>query len=354
MSSANDKKPFELQKKVYVITYKEWFFTLFVFIVILVTLFPKDLLKQQIMAEKSNYDLSMLYLKNLIAHHPKDESLILALATQSEKSGKIDMAVRLSELLLKSKNEKIRNQALLLTYKLKKRIYFYLKDEKKKKHYKKELAKLFTTIYERKLYNPKEVHKWYKEALFVENKKAEYHFLTQILKQEPNNIELLQNAYYLALALNKEKSALRFLHALQQYDTHHAKKWILQEYYTYMQFHKYDQAEALLQKYAKKDLKISMILGDFYLYRKKYEKASKVYLELYKKTQNKKFFKKALNALLAGKKTNQAVKILKQYEDLFIYDSELSSFILKVYLQSGKLDDAARFGDKLLQRKYRK
>ena len=75
-------------EKVYVATYKELIFTFIVFSIILIVLYPKDLLKEQILAEKSNYDLSMLYLENLLDHDPNNESLMLILAEQSLRTGK--------------------------------------------------------------------------------------------------------------------------------------------------------------------------------------------------------------------------------------------------------------------------
>ncbi|MDQ7066894.1 MAG: hypothetical protein Q9M40_02205 [Sulfurimonas sp.] len=109
MSYADDKI-----KKVYVITYKELIFTFLMFSVILIVLFPKDILKEQILAENSNYDLSMLYLKNLLKHSPEDESLMLILAEQSLRSGKRDLSLRLLELLLQSKNVEYRHKAHIL------------------------------------------------------------------------------------------------------------------------------------------------------------------------------------------------------------------------------------------------
>ena len=131
----------------YVVTYKELIFTFSVFVVILFVLYPKDLLKEQILSEKSNYDLSMLYLKNLLEHEPENESLMLILAEQSLRSGKRDLSLRLLNLLLKSKNTEYRHKATLLSYELKKDNYYYFKDADKQAQAKEELRRV-EAIYE--------------------------------------------------------------------------------------------------------------------------------------------------------------------------------------------------------------
>ena len=50
-------------EKKYVGTYKEIALMFISFSIVLFFLYPKDMLNKQILSEKSNYDLSILYLK---------------------------------------------------------------------------------------------------------------------------------------------------------------------------------------------------------------------------------------------------------------------------------------------------
>ena len=118
-------------EKVYVITYKELIFLFVSFIIILIILYPKDRIKEQILAENSNYDLSMLYLENILEHEQDNEELLLTLAQKSLKLGKKDLSLRLLELVLKSENDDYRNRATMLSYDLKKDDYFYYKSKRR-------------------------------------------------------------------------------------------------------------------------------------------------------------------------------------------------------------------------------
>ena len=123
MSSVNNSKE-------YVASYKELIITFLVFCIILFMLYPKDLIKEQILAENSNYDLSMLYLKNMLKNDPSNESLMLLLASQSLRSGKKDLAYKLLELLHNSKDKTVRYKAFRESYILAKEDYFYFEFQK--------------------------------------------------------------------------------------------------------------------------------------------------------------------------------------------------------------------------------
>ena len=170
MSSVNSDE-FE---EVYVVTYKELIFISVVFAIILIVLYPKDLIKQEIASERSNYDLSMLYLKDLLKHSPKDESLKLILAEQSLRSGKKDISLNLLNELIYSKNKKRRYKALLLNYELRKTDFFTIKNILKKDKEKELLKELFSLIYKQKIYNIEKLDYWYNEAVFNQHFEAMY------------------------------------------------------------------------------------------------------------------------------------------------------------------------------------
>lgn len=344
-------------KKSYVITYKELIFTFVVFTMILIILFPKDILKEQILAENSNYDLSMLYLKNLLKHSPEDESLMLILAEQSLRSGKKDLTIRLLDLLHMSKNRENRDKATLLSYELKKEDYFYLKDHDKQQKQMKELRTLFSRIYLHKMYDNNQTKKWHDESLFSGNATSTYFFTKKLLKDDAINVKLLEEAYYLSLKLNKEKDSRKYIQLLSKHDKENAAKWLDDEYYMYVKYKQYNKAEKLLKEQVEVgSLKWEIRLADYYLMRKSFVKASNIYVKLFKNENNYKtkrdYFYKATGALQAGSLFAKASELAHKYENSYIKDRAARDYILKLYISTGNLDYAANLSKKILKKDY--
>jgi len=346
------------KEKPYVITYKELFFTFLVFSAILIVLYPKEMLKEQILAESSNYDLSMLYLKNLLVHSPKDETLMIILAKQSLLSGKKDLSLRLLQLLVQSKDKKIHKEATLLSYKLEKENYFYYQDSGQKKQQKKTLEKLtqlFELIYTEKIFD--DIEYGYREATFVNNRGARHLFLKQKLQNEPFNITLLEEDYYLEKSLKHWKDAFKTLQLLQNLDIENKHKWILAEYYTYMDTKKYIEAENLLKRYSDTSTYFSTKLAKFYYMRKKYLKASQVYMQLFKNennySQKKNYFFKALEVLQGSDDMNQAAYLAHKHENYYLNDRFVRTKIVKLYVTVGRLDLAQKLSIKIMNRGFK-
>ncbi len=340
-------------EKSYVITYKELVFTFVVFCVILFVLYPKDLLKDQILSEKSNYDLSMLYLKNLIEQEPENEELMLILAEQSLRTGKKDLSLRLLELLLESENEDYKNRAILLTYELKKDDYFYYKDENKKAIEKEKLRKIFLTIMDNQLYNRENSSVWYAEALFFENYKYMYLFIDDVLAKDPDNFELIKQAYYISIALSHKDDSLKYIIQLAEKDTQEQDKWLTAEYYMLVKYKLFNEAEILLSEHSKDSIEWKNRYADFSLMRKSYEKSSSLYMELYNQTQSyrekRAYFYKAINALQAGNYLKKASHLAHKYEKHYISDVNARKYILKLYIATGYLNYATSLSNKILK-----
>lgn len=345
------------QEKSYVITYKELVFTFVVFSIILFVLFPKDLLKEQIISEKSDYELSMLYLKNLLRYSPDDESLMLILATQSLRSGDKKLSISLLDRLIKSKDQHIRYQATLLDYDLEKEEYFYLKDPSEKRAKRKKIRKLFILIYKNKMYDAKELEKWYKESLFAQVDYATFDFLEQKVKKTPYNVKLLENTYYFAQKLKHRRKSLKYLKLLQQYDVTNRDKWIKAEYYMYVNHKEYAKAEKLLLKYADTSDAWKNKLAEFYIMKRKFMEASNIYVALFETSVGykvkRKYFYKSVKALQAGSLFNSATNLAHKYEKFYFKDREARSFILKIYLASGRLDYADKFSKKIFKSEFK-
>lgn len=344
--------------KNYVVTYKELAFMFIVFCTILVVLYPKDLLKEQILSEKSNYDLSMLYLRTLLEHDPENESLMLILAEQSLRSGKKDLSLRLLDLLLSSKNQNYRNKATLLSYELKKDDYYYIKDERLLYEQKEALRKLFLNIVSHEMYTEENIDYWYNESIFLQEDAAMYVFVKKKLLKDESNIALLEVAYYLSSKFRKPEESWKFMELLSKYDEARKDKWLLDGYYMLINNQRYDKAQELLFERADKSPEWKMRLAEFLLMRQQYVKASNFYMEMFEATneygQKKKYFMQAMHALQAGNEMQRIAALAKAHEALFIKDVEVRKFLLKVYLATGNLDAAVVLSKKILQREKKR
>ncbi len=342
----NDEKHF------YVVEYKELVFIFAIFIFIFFALFPKDLLKEQIVSKDNDYELSMTYLRNLIKKDPKNESLKLILAQKALQKGDINLSSTLLESLDKSQNNQVSTTALLLNYDLLKQRYFETKDEEKRKELKKKLFVLFVRIYANKLYD-NDIKRWYEESVFVNFPQATYYFIQQLINKDPSNIAYLKDGYYLALKYKEKQKAQYYLNLLLLYDKKNIFTWITDKYYLLTQEKKYKQAEALLKK-APQEKKYQKMLAELALVSQQFNIAVKRYMKLFENAktydEKKNYFKKILSSLVAAKRYNRAVEFTKENENLFLKDKEMRVFILKSYLAAGKVKEANKFSKKILKK----
>jgi len=353
MSYANKNNFDEENEEVFVVTIKELIFIGIVFVVILFVLYPKDIIKQQIVSEQSSYDLSMLYLKNLLKYSPKDESLKLILAEQSLRSGDIEESLSLLDILIYSQNPKIRSKALLLSYELRKSAYFKADNELKKRELARELKKLFYYIYSQKIYDEKKFDYWYREAVFNKHYKAAYYFLKKELLIKPKDISFLEMGYFLATKFKDEENAQKYIVSLIKYDIKHQDKWATAYYYYLINHKRYKEAKKIVERFGHLSQAWTIRLAEFYAMRKFYKKASKIYLQLFEKEKEyekkKEYFFKAVSNLQAGGYYQKSAKIARKYQHNYYNDIEVRQFLLKLYLQTNHLDYAVELSKKILK-----
>jgi len=343
--------------EVFVVTIKELFFIGAVFVIILFVLYPKDIIKQQIVSEQSSYDLSMLYLKNLLKYSPKDESLKLILAEQSLRSGDIKHSLELLDQLIFSPNPKINSKALLLSYELRKSEYFKTDNTVRKDEIKRVLKQLFYSIYEKKLYDEKKFDYWYKEAVFNQHHEASYHFVKKELEVHPNDIAFLEMAYFLANKFKDEKNAQKYIVLLIKYDTKHQDKWATAYYYYLVNNKHYKKARKIVERFGSLSIVWTNRLAEFYAMRKYYKKAATVYKKLFKQEKEyekkKEYFFKAVANLQAGGYYQQSANLARKYQHYYYKDLEARQFLLKLYLQTDHLDYAVDLSKKILKSMFK-
>ncbi len=346
--------------KAYVATYKELIFIFVVFIAILVVLNPKDLIKEQVLSEKSNYDLSILYLKNILEQEPENEEIMLLLAEQSLSNGDKDLSIRLLGLLLQSKNKLIRTKVTFLSYDLLKDDYYYLenKDETELLKMKDRLKELLLKIIDDNVYEEEDIRKWYDEAVFLDYDFAKYVFIKQLLAKDTQNVELIKIAYYLAVEFKNVNDTTDYIHRLAQYDIENSDKWKRDEYYTLIMQKQYERAEVLLLVYSETSLEWKIRLAEFYLMRAKYKKASKIYIDLFNASsdyiEKKNYFFKAARALQGGNLLKETAALARSYESYYAKDREVRNFLLKIYMATGYLDYAFILSKQILDKETSK
>ena len=344
------------RKKIYVATYKEIIIGFIVFVLILIILYPKDMLQKQVLSEQSNYDLSVLYLKNMLKNDPSNEALMLSLAKQSYLAKKKDLSFKLLALLRNSKNEQTRAKAYKLSYEIAKEDYFYLKKMHKTEALSKKYAqlhKIFSAIITEHFYTKDEVEKLYKESYFLNDKKSAYLLVQELLQQRPHDIKLLKDAYFLSYALQEYKASMHYLDLLYAEDSTNRTKWLDEKYFLLTKHFQSREAEAYIIARAQTSAYWRKRLINFYLQHKRYKKAAQVYMnEFHSATSHKeqrKLWLQALHTLQAGGELKTAVRLGERYENYFLHDKKARMALLKLYLSANDVKKANRLSQKILR-----
>jgi len=344
-------------KKPYVATYKEIFIGFVTFALILIVLYPKDLLRQQVLSEEANYDLSMLYLRNMLKNDPGNEELMYSLAKQSLRGDKSDLAYRLLKLLKKSKNKEIRKKAYLLSYKIAKENYYYLLKDKKNKEAAellKEMRQLNRYIVLNRLYTEESPRILYDEAIFLNDKASALFLLQKILTKEPT-INNLKSAYYLSVHLKRYRQALQYIDMLIQKDTKNAQTWKEAKYFILYKYHSPAAAQKFLYQEAERSAYWKEKLALFFLTQKKYHASADIYMQLFKESSsyNKRlnYWLQAIKVLQAANRLKEASRLAYRYQEQFFYDKSARIFLLRLYLAANELQKANQLAQKILKLK---
>ena len=343
-------------KKKYVGTYKEITLMFLSFSIVLFVLYPRDTIQKQILSEKSNYDLSILYLKNMLKNDSSNEKLMLALAEQSYGHGNKDLSAKLLGLLYDSKDKKRRAKAYILSYKLMKNDYEYLK----KKNFQKDkvlkyaqLQAMYKTIVVDGLYGNKDIEMLYKEGSFLGKKKFTYMLLQKLLHKEPQNIHLLKDGYYLSRSMGKYKEALGYVERLLVVGVDKPKKWRNSIYNLILEKYNEKDAVAFFEKESKSSKYWGRKFAEYYIYKKQYQKAVDLYMAKFhqhkKYAIKKKLFQKAIATLIAANKTEDAATLTYKYEHYFFKDAQMRVLMLKTYIAAGDVRKARRLSHKMLR-----
>lgn len=328
-----------------VVSYFEAFLVFIVFSFVLFVLYPKDMLQRQILAESSNYDLTAIYLENMLRLEPENRELTVALLKASIRSGKYDLALKVIEALEKGADEALLKELMGYRIEALKVKYFSTNEKKFQDEARSEISVLLKEAAEKGRYEEKELEHWYALSReFSLNTQALF-FLNALIAGE-ERAQWLEECFYLSSEMRDEKMQNECLMKLRRIDQSRYEKWTEQAFYLAVKEGKTEQAISLIKDMASRSLRWHKELAKFYVELKRYKESSKEYMRLYKgakSTQEKKaYFLKALEALQYGSLMEEAAALAREYEAFYYRDREMSLKLIKLYLGAGKLDDAKR------------
>jgi len=335
----------------YVFSYPEIIGLFITFLTILFLLHHENDLEKLVLKESSNYDLTAIYLENMLKHDPKNEKLMLALATTAQKSGNIDLSMKLLTVLKNTKDKSILDKMdKIRYYLLKNRMEHLSKSEKIIA--KEDMNKILTNIFNKPLKSMSFIKEWYDEAMWLNDFRSAYRLTTLALKNEEDSYWLKQH-YLLALKLHYDEEAEKTFKKLLKFDLSHKEDWLKEIYYSASDNEEYKEAEVILLKLKSISPTWEGEHAQLALRMREYAKASKIYLSLFKKSEDyevkKAFFIKAINALQYGNLYDEAVSLAKQYDKTYIHDPMMREFFLKLYLSANDLEAASDFSQELLK-----
>lgn len=342
-------------KEVEVISYVEILLVFVVFSFVLYILYPKNMLEKQVLAESSNYDLTAIYLENMLRIEPENAELTLALVKASVKSGKYDLALKMIKLLEKDADKTMMQALIGFRFEALKVKYFSTNEKKYQEAVKQEIKLLLDEVIADKQYDDTNLEYWYKGAREFSLNPPSLFFLYRLLEREEKSI-WLEECFYLSSDLKDEKMQAECLMKLRNIDVSRYERWTSEAYYIAVQEGEIDRAVSLLKDMASRSRKWREELAKFYVEIKRYKDGSSEYMILYKSASSaedrKKYLLKALQALQYGSLMDEATILARKYEALYYKDQEMSGMFIRLYLSAGALDDAQRISIQRL--KYRK
>jgi thioredoxin-like negative regulator of GroEL len=327
-----------------------------VFSVVLYLLYPKGGLKEKVLAETRNYDLTMIYLQNMLRIDPSNIELTMALAKSAVRSGKLDLALKLLELLERQNDPKIRVKVLALHYRvLQQQIAYVKKEPVKKKKLETEAAKILKRISQGDLQALGDRKYWYWRFLERGYPEAALKLANLGIRKGKASIYWAEQCFYLAERLHRDENAQFCLDRLLKEDQKRHEFWLKEAYYFAKDRGKVAEALRILDQLAALSPKWQEEKARYALERGAYREAASLYRHLAEATpdraRKRRLYQKALGALLQGHELREAVRWAKEIEERYLDDPQMTNYLLKLYLQAGDLEAGAQLSEKLMQRK---
>ncbi len=338
------------KKREFVVTNLEIFLLFFSFLGILFLLFPKESLQKQVLAEKSNFDLTAIYLKNLMKLNPEDNELILVMAKTLYQQKKYDLAINLLKILNDNPDKKISQDATLLHIKINNTRLKVEKDSSILQKIKDENSKLLKSVIYNKYIDKNSSKTLYHAAITSGDKTSALKFNRNILDfvKGEERIKWFKNYHYLASDLNEVKEDIYALKILTKEDKNESKMWL-------------NSLIPLLDKNIDlenlaSDLSLDKeALANLYILKNRKNRAILIYKQLHYDEKNlekrEKLFIKLIDMYKASNNTASAAKFAKVYENEYKKNSHMTNILLKLYLEANRADFAKDLSLKIIKQK---
>jgi len=334
-----------------VATNGELFFVFLIFAFVLFLLFPKEMLQKQVLSEKSNYELTGVYLENMLRLDPDNRKLMLAAAKVSMERGNLDLSEKLLQVLRKNDDPSTRNALEMATYRLVQMQIEYSRSPDYIAQKRKRLATIVKRVAEKKYFDKKEALLWYRRALDTSQKKIALHFIESL--SDSNDPASLEQCVYMMIQPENRHKRIACAEKLSQYGGTSAKKWLVAAWTLYAQEGDYKKAVDILEKLVKIDPSYRDKLAETRRAAGRFVDASNLYLLLYRKSDSperkKEYLYKAIQALASGKLNHKAVQLAQKYEGNYLGDDKMMEKFIKLYLSMGELKAARALSLKMME-----
>ncbi len=335
--------------KPYVLTMYELLFIFVAFLGVLYLLYPnKKSLEKKVLSETANYDLTAMYLKNLITVNPKDSELVFAMAKTLYQQDKLDLSKKLLNILESNPSDAMKVKATLLHLDLND---FILQKPISQDEYSavtQESRELLSSISHITNIDKRSEEKLYNKAISFGEKKAALTFSLDLALKHKNDkkyLVWLKNAHYLASQLGEKDVDIEVLKRLILHDKNNAYIWLNA---LFPQLAKGIDLKALAVELKLDDL----TLANLYILNHEPLKAASVYMALLHQTvdkqEKKELLIKILTILQSHSRMDDIVSLIQKYEDSYIHDREMRQRFLQLYLLANRADLANKFSLKIL------
>ena len=303
---------------------KEIVFIFLIFLFVLAILYPEKMLRKQVLAEKSNYELAGVYLENMLRLEPNNIKLMLAAADVSLERGNLDLAEKLLEVLRKNDNPAIKKRLEKIEFKLFKTQLAHSNDAEYAAKKKQQLVKILNQVAQQHLFDKKDALLWYRNATALSQKKAAKIFLESLVEK------------------------------LSQKEDPSAKEWMISAWTLYADEGNYKKAAEILEQLVKIDPSYRDILAQVRAAAGDFTQSADLYMLLYRTSgsyeRKKEYLLKAIEALKDGKMYDEAVALIQRYENDYLHDEAMVQKLIKYYLSMNKIEAAQKLSLKLLEK----
>ena len=333
-------------------SYREIIAIFAMFSAILYFIYPKDMQKKQVLAEKSNYALTAVYLENMLRLDPKNVDLLFATVNADIESGNMKLANKLIEILKNSKDKKAKENYYLLKYKLLAVDRKKSDDKNATKKIESDMINIIHKVAKYKIFENKYAMLWYRNAKELKQKDEAFEFLEPFYNQNDN--DALEKCVELANEKQYKDKKLRCLDRLISVDNNLSKEWLVSAYTMYSGYGDSKRALSVVKKLAQIDGNYTKELARLQWASGDYKASSDSYMKLYNSSRDpntkKEYLLKAIQVLQVGDLNKDVVAILDRYQDTYIDDDEMMMKFMKVYLSIEELKRARELSLKLLKR----